>query len=89
MKSDIGRMMIVAVAAVAVLFAVGCSKLTMDNYDKLQVGMTYNEVTAILGEPDSCDGAIGLKNCVWGDKDKNIKVNFGGDRVLVFSSHNL
>ena len=30
----------------------GCSKLNRENYDKIKVGMDYQEVVSIIGEPD-------------------------------------
>ncbi|HEY6837898.1 MAG TPA: DUF3862 domain-containing protein [Geobacteraceae bacterium] len=67
----------------------GCSKLTKKNYDKLKMGMAYDEVVAILGKPDNCSGALVAKNCVWGDEHKNITVNFIGDRVILYLSKNI
>ena len=68
------------------LFTGGCSKLTKENYDKLEMGMEYSEVTALLGDPNNCTDSIGVKNCIWGNETKNIKVSFLSDKTLVFSS---
>ncbi len=51
--------------------------------------MGYDEVVSLLGKADKCDGAIGLKNCMWGDDEKHITVSFAGDKVIVFSGHGL
>lgn len=51
--------------------------------------MSYDEVVSLLGESDKCDGAIGVKNCIWGNEGKYIQVSFGGDRVILFSCHGL
>lgn len=67
----------------------GCSKLTMENYKKLKMGLGYGDVVGILGKPDSCSEAMFAKNCVWGNEQKNITVNFMGDKVLIFSSKNI
>ena len=32
------------------LFLIGCSKITEGNYDKIQKGMTIDQVNSILGE---------------------------------------
>lgn len=53
-------MRIALVLAAVALTAAGCSKLTPENYAKLKVGMSYNEVTAILGGPSSCDDTAGF-----------------------------
>ena len=67
----------------------GCSKVTMENYDKLEMGMEYNEVTALLGNPNSCTESLGVKSCIWGNETRNIKINFLGDQIVVFSSTGL
>ncbi|MEN8237541.1 MAG: DUF3862 domain-containing protein [Pseudomonadota bacterium] len=71
------------------LFTAGCSKVTKENYDKLEMGMEYSEVIAIFGNPNSCTESIGLKSCIWGNETKNIKVNFLGDQIMVISSTGL
>jgi len=72
-----------------ILLTVGCSKLTTDNYEQLKMGMEYNKVIEILGTAEECNSAIGLKKCIWGDSEKNITVNFAGDRVVMFSAKGL
>ena len=75
---------------VTFLFVAGCSKITKENYDKLEMGRTeYSEVTALLGDPNSCTESLGVKSCIWGNENKNIKVNFLGDQIVVFSSKGL
>lgn len=77
-------------AALSVLLMLlGCSKLTQENYAKLKMGLGYGEVVTILGKPDSCSEALFAKSCVWGDEQKNITVNFAGDRVVLFASTNI
>ncbi len=61
----------------------GCSKVTRENYDKIEMGMEYTQVIALIGEPDSCDAALGTKNCIWGNDAKNITVKFVGDNVVL------
>ena len=75
---------------VLILFiGAGCNKLTMDNYSKIKSGMSYNEVVAILGTPGKCDDVLGMRSCVWGDKNKSITVAFVADKVLLFSANNI
>jgi len=75
---------------VLILFVTaGCSKLTMDNYNKIKGGMTYNEVTNIIGSPDKCSDILGIRSCVWGDAKKSINVSFVSDKVFLFSANNI
>lgn len=80
-----------AVVAVIVLMLIagGCSNLTMENYAKLKVGMTYNEVTALLGGPVSCDDIAGFKSCTWGDDKRHVTVRFVGEQAVLYSAENL
>lgn len=66
-----------------------CSKITQDNYDKLQTGMTYEQVQGVLGQPSSCSDVLGVKNCTWGDAKRHIDVSFLGDKALAFSADGL
>ncbi len=74
---------------VLVALLTGCSKLSQKNYEKLKVGMVYNEVVKILGKPDNCSGALFAKNCTWGNEQKNITISFVGDKVVIYASKNL
>jgi hypothetical protein len=64
----------------------GCSKLNQENYDRLQAGMSYDDVVDILGPPDDCAQTLGVKSCTWGDEHKNIKATFMADAAIVFSA---
>jgi hypothetical protein len=67
----------------------GCSKITLENYDKISVGMPYDEVTHLIGPPEKCDDVMGVRNCLWGDESHSINVSFVAGQVLLFSSSNL
>lgn len=67
----------------------GCSKLTLENYSKIEPGMPYDEVTRLIGNPEKCDDVMGLRNCLWGDEKRSVNVTFAGGKVLLFSSSNL
>jgi hypothetical protein len=67
----------------------GCSKLNQENYEKIEMGMEYEQVVGIIGNPDKCDAALGTKNCVWGNDEKHITVKFIGDKVLLPSMKGL
>ncbi len=71
------------------LTLLGCSKLTVENYNKIEMGMSYDEVTRIIGSPEKCDDVMGIRSCTWGDEKRSVNVSFAGDKVLLFSSSNL
>ena len=71
-----------------VLVACG-SKISLDNYNKLKAGQTYEEVKQILGEPARCDEVIGIRTCQWGEEQRGISVNFVAGQVILLSAKNL
>lgn len=71
------------------LLMLGCSKLTLENYSKIDTGMTFEEVTALIGSPERCDDVLGIRNCEWGDEKRSVKVSFVGGKVILFTSSNL
>lgn len=71
------------------LVLLACSKLTLENYNKIEVGMGYDEVVGLIGAPDKCDDVMGLRSCTWGDEQRSVSVSFAADKVLLFSSSNL
>lgn len=79
--------LVVVLSLLAMLL--GCSKLTMENYSKIRMGIGYGEVVKILGKPDSCSDALFVRSCVWGNEEKNITVNFMGDKAVLFTSRNI
>jgi hypothetical protein len=81
---------IVLILIVAVLLVLtGCSKINKDNYDKIEVGMTYDEVEEILGTPDETKDVIGTRSCVWGQTPETISIKFVGDKVVFHSARGL
>lgn len=85
------RNILIALALVTLLLAAGCvSRLTKENYDKLKVGMSYAEVTEILGKADTCTETLGVSNCTWGTEGpKTVSVIFLGDQATAFSHKGL
>lgn len=71
------------------LLTAACSKVTLENYDKIKTGMAYDAVTGILGKPDSCSEMLTLKSCRWGGEQRFVVVNFVGDKVVLTSAENL
>ena len=65
----------------------GCSKVNKENYGKINIGMSYEDVVEVLGKPDTCeDSVIKTKSCMWGSADKLIKIKFVADTVAWRSS---
>jgi len=77
------------VAMSLLLTMLGCSKLTLENYSRITAGMSYDEVTQLIGPPDECDDVMGVRNCLWGDEKRSVNVSFVAGKVLLFSSSNL
>ncbi len=76
-------------ALCTVLALTACNKLSMDNYQRLQAGQTFDEVVAIIGQPTKCDETIGIRQCQWGDDQHGISGNFVGGKALLFAAKNL
>jgi hypothetical protein len=76
------------IAGLALLSACG-SQLSLDNYNKLKVGQSYDEVKQVVGDPTRCDEMLGVRTCVWGDEQRGISVNFVAGKVLLLSARNL
>ena len=76
-------------AFIMLLALSACSKLSMDNYQELKTGMSYDEVTAIIGKPDSCEEALGTRSCIWGDEKTQIKAAFLAEKAMLFSHQGL
>ncbi len=71
------------------LAMLGCSNMTQENYNKLSVGMDYEEVVEILGKPDECKSVLNARHCIWGDSAKSITVQLVADKVVFLFSKGL
>ena len=80
--------LVVLILVIGMLFF-GCSKLNQENYGKIEMGMDYEQVLAIIGNPDKCDEVLGTKKCVWGNEEKHITIAFIGDKVILPSMKGL
>ena len=75
---------IVFIAGIFTLSA--CSKLSKENYDSLEMGMSQEEVESIIGSADNCGKTMGTMACTWGDEDSSfIKIIFMGDKAVTFN----
>jgi hypothetical protein len=66
-----------------------CSRLSLENYDRLGVGMSYAEVIDILGKPDQCSDAMLVRTCRWGTDTRHASVNFVADKLVLHSAEGL
>lgn len=83
-------MKVQTILSICILLAMqGCGQVTLENYNKISVGMSYDEVAELIGSPDECDDLMGVRSCLWGDEKRSINVNFVRDKALIFSSRNL
>ena len=71
------------------LIIFSCSKVTQENYEKIKLGMAYEEVIDILGKAQECDSSIGMTNCRWVNNGKFIQIQFIADKVVLFSAKGL
>ena len=78
-----------ALAFAAVLLLAACSKVTQENFAKIQDGMSEQEVTAILGGPtESSSGSIlGISgtSSKWTGGDATITIHFVNGKVALRS----
>lgn len=80
------NLVICAVLAFALtLAACGGGGVNQANYDKIENGMTLEQVKDILGEPADGGGIGGLSagGYTWKDGDKSINITFANDKVAV------
>jgi len=69
------------------LLLTACSKLTEDNLQKIQPGMTTDQVKAILGEPTSSQtgnmlGLVSGTTYVYHTDKSDVKISFMNDKVV-------
>jgi hypothetical protein len=85
----VSRIISMLLALSLCLMALGCDNLTQENYNKIKVGMSLQEVEKLLGSSPTCDSAVGMKNCTWGTAEKHVKVQFVADKVAMYSAKGL
>ncbi|WP_348943704.1 outer membrane protein assembly factor BamE [Chitinibacter sp. FCG-7] len=70
----------------ALLLLAACSKITAENYQKLESGMSRAEVVAILGEPTQSDAGslLGIKSesASWQNGNTVISGQFVNGKLL-------
>ena len=73
--------------ALTLLLLAACSRVTGENYGKIQDGMTREEVYAILGRPDKVGGGgigpLEMSAETWKGGGQTITVTFGNGKVVI------
>jgi len=76
-----------AFALAGILVLAACSKLTQENFDRIQDGMSEPEVAAILGKPteSSSTSILNMSGTAsrWADGDAVIVVRFVNGKVVL------
>jgi len=81
------KLLVLVICMFSLLALTGCSNVNKENYDKIKIGMSYEEVVGVLGKPNTCeDPVLKTKSCMWGSSDKQIKIKFVADIVTWRSS---
>ncbi|MCH8079246.1 MAG: hypothetical protein E2O62_04605 [Gammaproteobacteria bacterium] len=67
------------------ILLLACSRVTEDNYDRIESGMEEAAVIKILGNPDESSsmgiGSLSGKSSVWDDGKARISIQFFNDKV--------
>lgn len=73
----------------AVVLVTACSRATIENYERIEAGMTREQVYEILGKPDEVSGGglgkLTVSAETWKGHKQIIQVSFGGDTVALKS----
>lgn len=78
---------VTAVFVLAALVLTACSRVTVENYARLKVGMPRDEVYGILGTPDEVSGGalgpLSFSAESWKGREQTIHVTFGADKLAM------
>lgn len=78
------------ILSAALLALSGCSKMTQENFDKLEMGMSLSEVETHIGTHSDCSSTLGAQSCLWGSENGSyVKVRFVAGAAVTFESDNL
>ena len=78
-----------AILVMAAFLLVGCTRLTQENYNKIEEGMAYQDVLTILGEPTESKsigiGPLSGTAATWDDGTTRISIKFLNEKVQLKS----
>lgn len=73
-------------ASIFAIALTGCSKLSVENYEKLEMGLSKDEVVAIIGTASECsEPVLNSFSCEWKSGEKSVTVKFVGGVVGFYS----
>jgi hypothetical protein len=52
------KLLVLAICMFSILALAGCSRVNKENYDKIEIGMSYEEVDGVLGKPNTCEAPV-------------------------------
>jgi hypothetical protein len=68
---------------------IACSRVSQSNFDKIQPGMSMEQIVAILGEPSDSQsitfGGLSGTSATWKNHDATITVQFLNDKMQIKS----
>ena len=73
----------------AIFLLSGCSKVTKENYDKIEAGMSYDDVVQFIGKPEGCSDAMGISSCEWKSAQATVDIKFASNQVMFITADGL
>lgn len=74
---------------ILMLLLAACSRVTPEQYNKLEAGMSREQVYGILGKPDDVSGgslgSLSMSSETWEGSEHRIAVSFIGDKLTTRS----
>jgi hypothetical protein len=71
------------------ILLIACSRVSQSNFDKIQPGMSMEQVVAILGEPSDSQsitfGGLSGTSATWKNNDATITLQFLNDKMQIKS----
>lgn len=81
------KLVVLVICMFSILALAGCNKVNKENYNKIKIGMSFEEVVGVMGKPNTCEEPVlKTKSCMWSSSDKQIKIKFVGHIVAWRSS---
>jgi len=93
MKSIQVRLGVLLLLLAGATLLAGCAPqpgtVTLENYDKLKLGMSFDAVVEILGQPQHVKPFMGIQQCTWVSGERHIHAKFMFKRAVYYSSKGL